>query len=196
MDDRFTKFVVGCAGVLIILCLCIGVGWAVAERVAQPVLMFLTQATDNPQEINQIGQEILDYRLPERYDGQFGVDFLGIQLAGFGSEDPTDPEIMLMQLPDYFGLSPVEMENQLKQWLQNQRGQERVQMVAVDTLTVDIKDQRVKLMVGEGRNANGITFRQISGAFRGKNGVALLMIMGEKEKWDQRPVNMFFNSLR
>ncbi len=192
--DRTTK-IIGIVGGLVILCLCICIVGAVGMRMAGPLMQQMATMTEDPQEVAQIAKGMVDYQLPHGYHEQFGMSVFGFDMVGF-TPDSGSQVIMLMQFPEALGLSRADMEQQMEQSLQQQTGQEDIQMHVVEELDTTIRDQRVTMTVREGTNPDGTVFRQMSGVFEGKNGVVLLMIMAEKQHWDQRAVNAFFVSLR
>ena len=47
----------------------------------------------------------------------------------------------------------------------------------------------------EGTDANGSTMRQLLTTFPGKNGTAMLMIMGSPTYWNEEEINQFIESI-
>jgi hypothetical protein len=191
--SRNTAIVLGIIGGLVFLCICVGIIAYVALNQAGQAIE--QAVTEDPAQVAQIAQGMVEYNLPSGYREQFGMSFFGFDVVAFGP-DSTDQMIVLMQFPESAGLNQAEMEQQMKQSLQQQTGQQNIQMQVVEQIEATIRDQRVPLTISEGTNSAGTVIRQLSGVFQGKNGIVLLMIMGEKQRWDQGAVNAFIASLR
>ena len=196
--SRNTKIALGIIAGLVFLCICVGIiAYVALNRAGQVVGEAVEGAiAEEPAKVAQIAQGIADYKLPPGYREQFGMSFFGFDMVAFGPAESTDQMIMLMQFPESAGLNQAEMEQQMKQSLQQQRGRQDIPMQEVDQVQRTIRDQTVTLTVSEGTDSDGKTMRQMSGAFQGKNGVVLLMIMGQKQTWDQRAIDAFMASLR
>ena len=194
--SRTTKIVLITVAILVILCVCVCAGSSIAMRAAGPLMQQFTSMTEDPHEVAQIAHNIVDYQLPRGYREQFGISMFGFDMVAFGPENFTDQMIMLMQFPQFAGLNQAEMEQQMRQSLKEQTGQQDINWQVVDQLDATIRDQRVTLTVQEGTDSKGTVYRQMVGVFGGKNGTAMLMIMAEKQHWDQRAVNAFLASLR
>jgi hypothetical protein len=61
---------------------------------------------------------------------------------------------------------------------------------------VTLRGQEVTLIVSEGVNSENVSYRQITAAFEGKSGPALLMFSETVEDWDQAAVDEFLASIR
>ena len=194
--DRTTKIILGIIAGFIVLCLCVCVVGAFVPQIIGPVLKQAASMTENPQEVAQIAGGIVDYQLPPGYREQFGMSFFGFDMVGFSPEDIGQQFIMLIQFPAYAGLDQAQMEQRAKQSFNERMQQEEFQMQVVEHIDATIRDQRVTLTVSEGANAQGVAYRQVTGFFEGKKGPVMLMIMGEKQKWDQGAVNLFLTSLQ
>ena len=194
--SRTTKIVIGVIVGLIVLCGCC----CLAGTVATPMLLgpLMDQAastTEDPQEIAQIAGRIVDYELPADYGEEFAMSFFGFDIVAFARDDTSGNVIIMMQMPEMFGLEPDEMMREMERSLQQQTGQEFGDLQYVDTIQTTIRDQPVTLTVQEGTDSNGRTIRQITGIFPGENGIAMLMIVGPTQNWDQQTVDEFLSSL-
>jgi hypothetical protein len=195
--NRTTKIVIGVIVGLLVLCGCCCLAGSVATpMLLGPVMEQAASMTENPQEIAQIAGNIVDYELPSGYTEQFAMSFLGFDIVAFGQEDMSEQIIILMQMPEMFGLNPDEMMREMEKSLQQQTGQQAVDMQYVDSVQTTIRDQNVTLTVQEGTDGDGTAIRQVTGVFAGQNGVAMLMIVGPTQTWDQEVVDTFLSSLR
>jgi hypothetical protein len=196
--SRNTTIALGIIAGLVFLCICVGViAYVALNRAGQVVGEAVEGAiADDPAKVAQIAQGIVEYKLPPGYREQFGMSFFGFDMVAFGPAESTDQMIMLMQFPESAGLDQAEMEQQMKQSLQQQRGRQDIPMQEVDQVQRTIRDQAVTLTISEGTNSEGTVMRQMSGVFQGEKGVVLLMMMGQKQTWDQQAIDAFIASLR
>lgn len=189
---RNTKIVIAVVVVLALLCIC---GCAAAFFFLQSAGQFLERsAVTNPAEVATIGDSIADYQLPPGYSEQFGMNLFGFSIVGF-TDQTEQMLIMLMQFPEFAGLSQEEMEQQMRKSVQQQAGIGDAQLEPVDQTTATIRDQNVQLTISEGTDSNGRSVRQVTGVFQGRGGPTLLMIMGPIDGWDQAAVDSFLASL-
>ena len=59
-----------------------------------------------------------------------------------------------------------------------------------------IRGEETQVALYEGTDANGIVLRQVITSFPGKDGTAMLMIMGPAGLWDQDAIDAFIESIR
>ncbi len=182
------------AVVLVVCCL----GAIVASLI---VGRFAGQAfTTDPNRARQVGHEIADYTLPAGYSEQAGMNMAGIRMVVIAQHAQTqsadEMAIIMMQFPASLNLSPEEMERQIGQQMERQfqRGNEQMQVVGTQPAT--IKGQTVTLTVSEGTGSSGVTHRQVTGVFPGKDGTAMLMAFGAKDTWNQQALDNFLASIR
>ena len=195
--SRTTKIVIGVIVGLIVLCGCCCLAGSIATpMLLGPLMEQAASTTEDPQEIAQIAGRIVDYQLPADYGEQFAMSFFGFDIVAFGKDDMSGQVIVMMQMPEMFGLDPDEMMREMEQSLQQQTGQKFGELRYVDTVQTTIRDQNVTLTVQEGTDENGTTIRQVTGIFSGKNGITMLMIVGPTQTWDQQMVDEFLSSLR
>jgi len=195
--SRTAKITIGVIVGLIVLCGCCCLAGSIATpMLLGPLMEQAASTTENPQEVAQVAENIVDYQLPSGYDGQFGMSFFGMDIVAFGKDDLSGNVMILMQIPEMFGLNPDEMMQEMERSLQQQTGRESVDLHYVDTIQTTIRDQNVTLTVQEGTDSNGTAIRQVTGVFPGKNGMAVLMVVGPTQTWDQQAVDAFLTSLR
>lgn len=198
--DRNAKIGLGIIAGIIIGCLCIVIGGSVSTY-------FLLEAfadhsfMDDPEKASAAAQEILDYTLPDGYREQAVMDFWVVKMAIL-SEDIKEsatyssPVIMLMQIPVYAGLTEDEMREQMKQGMARNLQQQSMNLQLVDTRLVRLRDQDVSLFYYQGTDQQGNPIRQVvSSAFRGKNGMVMIMILGNEDGWRQENIDAFFTSI-
>lgn len=193
--SRNGKIITGIFGMLVVMCVCMGVGGYFAFQRAGEA--FESSFITEPDEVAQVAERIVDYDLPAGYNEQFGMSFFGFDVVAFGSDDFSEQSlIMLMQFPQNAGLSQEQMQEQMSQAMEGQTQGQPLDLEQVEQRRVTIRGQEVILNVSEGRDNEGAGVRQVSGVFEGKNGTVFLMITGAIESWDEGAVDQFIGSLR
>ena len=195
--SRTAKITIGVIVGLVLLCVCVSLGSVfIFVRSAGDIIEESVSMAENPAEIAPIAQSIVQYDLPAGYTERMGMNLLGFKIVGFGPTENNNQMIMLMEMPKFSGMSQAEMEQQLRQSIQQQTGRRTTQFKVVDEIDKTIRDQSVTFTISEGIDEDGNTMRQMSGVFEGENGVVLLMAMGNAKTWNQGPVDSFIDSLR
>ena len=69
-------------------------------------------------------------------------------------------------------------------------------MQVVEFKKMVIRGEEVEVTIFEGSDQNGNILRQLITTFPGKDGTAMLMIMGPAQAWDQNLIDDFIESLR
>ena len=59
-----------------------------------------------------------------------------------------------------------------------------------------LRGEEVEVTTYEGTDESGVVIRQLITSFPGKDGTAMLMIMGPAEGWDQAAIDDFIKSIR
>jgi len=189
--SRTMKIVLLVVGTLTVICVlaCIALV-LVAPRALEG---FATTAKD-PAQIKQTATKIVDYTLPPGYKEEFGMDMVFMQMVMLSPSSRARPTIMLMQSADR-AAKPEDMQQQLQDQFQRQYSMRGGTYRITGTRQVRIKGQAVTLTVAE-NIAESVTIQQATGAFPGKNGLAILMIIGPKQTWDWGIVEQFTGSIR
>ena len=152
----------------------------------------------NPDRIEAIGRQIVDYEIPAGYEEMFAMDMVGVKMVAIGtsSVDTDFMMIVLMQFSPRVEISREEVERQVEQALTRQIGLGNADWVNVGQEERIINGEPVTMTVREGTTDYGEHLRQISGLFQGKGGPAMLIVTGESEAWDQAAVDSFIVSIR
>jgi hypothetical protein len=68
-------------------------------------------------------------------------------------------------------------------------------MQPVEIKKMTIRGEETDVVIYEGTDQNGNSMRQLITSFPGKDGAAMLMIMGDAENWDQQMADDFIESI-
>lgn len=184
-------------GVVLTLCLCVGVAGffalrSVGSRMAESVKL-------DPAEVEQVGAQIAEYEVPEGYSHRMAMSMMGYDLVIIAPEDDgSGMMIMLAQFGQAFaqGSDPKAFQEQMQRSLEQQSGRRGLNLKAVETRTITIRDQEVEVTVFEGADENGISIRQMVASFATENGLGMVLIQGVAGVWDQDAADAFLESIR
>jgi len=143
----------------------------------------------------EIAGHIASYTLPEGYNENFAVNASGYQLVGMEGPKATS-HIYLAQSTKNEDISLDELQNQVQSQAGGQTGNNSRDYKIVETLTKTIKGQQVPVVVSEGVNSDGQSYRQINAFFDGRNGPALVSISSLTADWDWTLVDSFLTSIQ
>ena len=153
----------------------------------------------DPESAAQAARKIADYDLPPGYQEQMSMDILFYSFVIIAPETDTQtttsPLIMLAQFSQA-GMDRQQMEQQLRQAFEQQSGQRGADMQVVEVKNMVIRGEEVEVTIFEGTDTNGYVVRQLITSFPGKDGTAMLMIMGSPSAWDDKVIDDFIESIR
>jgi hypothetical protein len=182
----------GAAG---LFCLCaVAVAIFVINRVGKQVQ---EGVQTDPESASKAAHEIADYDLPPGYQEQMAMDIMFYSFVMIAPESSTtldQPIIMLAQFQA--GVDQDQMEQQLRQAFEQQAGNQGADMRLVEVKKMTIRGEETDVAIYEGTDQNGNTLRELITAFPGKDGTAMLIIMGNLQDWDQTMVDDFIKSIR
>ncbi len=184
-------------GIALLFCLC-------AVAVAVVVFMRLGQKVQegvktDPESAAKAAHAIADYELPPGYQEQMAMDLFVYSMVVIGPEmgpgsPSAKPMIMLAQFQA--GADQQQMQEQLRQSFEQQSGRRGASMELVEVKEMTIRGADVEVFIYEGSDENGSVLRQLVTTFPGKDGTAMLMIMGSPDDWDQEEIDAFIESIR
>lgn len=164
--------------------------------------LFKLRMTDNPVEAHEIGQTIVNYRLPDGYVEEGASVFFGTTMVFIIPEDGTGLAIILTQIEtEASGQSAAdeaEMKAQIELMFAQKRGSDDVQMTIIEEIPTVINDRTVSLKLMEGRDEQENKYRQIMGVFDAKNkrDTVVLMVRALEAEWDEAAYQQFIESMR
>ncbi len=144
----------------------------------------------------KLAAEIAEYDLPPGYSEQSAMNFGLTQTVVIAPDTRNKPVIMLMQFAAG-GADPDVIRKQMEQSLRQSNSQPGLETKVVEEKEVTIKGETVILTVRESSDSLGnVLFRQMSGVFKGKEGLVMLMITGQPDHWDEEEIERFIESIR
>lgn len=184
-------------GAAALFCLCaVAVAAFLFLRMGQ---QFREGMKTDPQGASQAAHAIADYELPEGYEERVAMDFFAysmVMIAPDSTSSPassTKPIIMLAQFQ--IATNRQQMEEQMRRSLERQSGRRGLTMKVVEVEKVTIRGEEVEVTTLEGADDSGFVMRQLITTFPGKDGTAMLMIMGPAQTWDKEEIDQFIESI-
>jgi len=183
---------IGLGAVLLICCCAAIAAGLVFRQIGQRVEEGMK--TD-PEGAAQAAHEIVDYTLPRGYQEQMSMNimFYSFVVIAPESSGAGRPTIMLAQFQA--GMDQEQMKQQLQQSAEQQYGRNGMEMRLVEVRETTIRGEETEVVIYEGTDENGYSMRQLITAFPGKDGNAMLMIMGDPEYWNENEINQFIESI-
>jgi|RhiMetdeSRZDD1v2_1073273.scaffolds.fasta_scaffold137370_3 hypothetical protein len=152
----------------------------------------------DPEAAAEAAHKIADYDLPEGYQEQMAMEIMFYSFVMIGPEyssgSATGPVFMLAQFKA--GVNQEQMEEQLRQSFEQQAGNRGLSLSLVKVEDKTIRGEETEVATYEGTDENGLVIRQVITSFPGKDGTAMLMIMGPADLWDQDVIDAFIESIR
>jgi len=152
----------------------------------------------DPESASKAAHEIVDsYELPNGYQEKMAMNIMVYSIVMIGPEDSINTKQPLIMLAQFeAGVSQEQMEQQLRQSFEQQMGRRGMKLELVDVKKATIRGEETEISTYEGTDEYGNSVRQVVTAFPGKNGTAMLIVMGDMEGWDQQMVDDFIASIR
>jgi hypothetical protein len=152
----------------------------------------------DPAAAAEAAHKIADYDLPEGYQEQVAMEIMFYSFVIIGPETSSStlhgPVFMLAQFQ--VGVDQEQMKEQLRQSFEQQAGNRGLNLSLVKVEDKTIRGEETQVATYEGTDENGLVVRQVITSFPGKDGTAMLMIMGSTDLWDQDVVDAFIESIR
>jgi hypothetical protein len=146
----------------------------------------------NSEEVSKAASEIADFVPPAGYASDFTAQLAGYRVVAYNpgdghshlyliqSEKETDREKLAQMLGD---LVPGSSDSNTR-------------LTVIENRIATIRAQATTLIISDGVNSEGATYRQITAAFQGKGGPALLVLSEPTERWDQSMIDTFITSIK
>ena len=153
----------------------------------------------DPESAAKAAHAIADYDLPAGYQEQGAMNILFysfVIIAPVKTGSASDQPIIMLAQFKQAGVDQKQMEEQMRRSFEQQSGERGLSMKLVKVENKVIRGEEVAVATYEGTDSNGAVFRQVITTFPGKDGTAMLMIMGSARSWDEDLINNFIESIR
>lgn len=188
--SRNTKIILIVVGALVIICLGLcGIGYFALNRLGNQL------ASNDPANAQHVAQQIADYTLPPGYRELMGIDLFVYKMAVIAPQVERDGMVFMLLGTNVAGVDQAQMERQMQQSFQQQYGKAGSTMQVVGQENVTIRGQDVTLTISESVGQDS-RLRQALGTFEGKNGLVIVMVMGDADNWDDTLMRQFLSSIQ
>lgn len=180
-------------GAAVLLCCCaVIVAGLVFRQVGKKVQ---EGVKTDPASASKAAHEIVDYTLPDGYQEQMTMDILFYSFVIIAPESSAAGEPLIMLAQFQAGVDDKQMEEQIRQSFEQQSGRRGMTMELKEVKKMMIRGEERQVAIYEGTDQSGVSMRQLIATFPGKNGTAMLMIMGSPLGWDDDEINQFIESI-
>ncbi|MBA3315896.1 MAG: hypothetical protein H0T47_21730 [Planctomycetaceae bacterium] len=156
------------------------------------------KTTSNAAEIEEKTAAIADIAVPEGFRPVMAMDMnmyvMTMQMAFYDGQGSGMLMIAQVQAPQ--GADEAQMQQQLRQSMQQQNMGEQLTIKNSETKTVQVDGQDVDFLFSTATNAkDNSEWRQVSGAFPGKNGTAFLILQQPGDAFDEEVATEMLESI-
>jgi hypothetical protein len=183
-------------GAVAALCICAAVVSALVLREAGSRVMKTLKR--DPAEVSKVGEQIADYSVPDGYEQQMAMSLLSYKFVVIGRASGQWGMLIMLAQFEGTGMQASDQEafeEQMQRSFEQQSGRRGINMRVVEVKQMPIRGEEATVKVSEGTDQSGITLRQLMTVFPGKEGVAMVMIEGSENEWDQEVVDEFLQSI-
>lgn len=145
----------------------------------------------NAEKVISAAAEVTDFDLPAGYSPEFTASLEGYTLVSYTPGDGHSHLYMIQSEKESDG---EKLDNMLYQIAPGSYDPQ-TRMTVIETRPVSVRGQEETLVISEGSNGDGELYRQVTVAFQGKGGPALLVFSEPVERWNQESVNAFLASI-
>lgn len=150
------------------------------------------ELTNDSQHVAELAAKIADFDVPEGYVSEFSAEMSGYTLATYkGTTDPS--HLYLIQSEKE--ADGEELERALSQ-LAPGSSDPNTRTTVIENRPVTVRGQDVTLVISDGVNHEGTSYRQATVAFQGKGGPALLVLSESLDLWSDETVSAFLASIQ
>jgi hypothetical protein len=186
------KVILGIVAGGIFLCLLLGAAGLILFNWTSRTVGQVIQS--DPVQVSEIGGMIAEYDLPAGFDDAYSKQVAGFDLVAYNGQDGHS-HVYFFQLPQGVHVDMDEIQRQLDK-AANEPTNIHVNSRVVDQFPATICGQQTSVVINEGTNSEGLTYRVASAVFQGKGGQAMVVFERPTSSWDQAEVDAFLASIR
>lgn len=146
----------------------------------------------NSEDVSSTASDIAEFDLPAGYTPEFSATLGAYTVAAYS---PGDGHSHLYLVQSENENDSAELEKMLAELVPGSSDR-NTRMTVVENRPATIREKDATLVISDGVNHEGATYRQITVSFQGKGGPALLVLSEPTERWDQSMVDTLIASIR
>lgn len=144
------------------------------------------------EKISEAASNIADFSLPVGYSPEFTAHLAGYTAVAY---NPGDGHSHLYLIQSEKETDKEELAKTLANLVPGSSDR-NTRLTVIENRATTIRGQDATVVVSEGVNSEGSTYRQITVAFQGKGGPALLVLSEPTERWDNSTVDALLASIQ
>lgn len=142
--------------------------------------------------VTKAAAEIADFTLPDGYQPEFTASAMGVTLTGFEPGDGAS-HLYLIQTQDE--TMDKDLDEVIDEMVPGKKDR-KSRVTILENRTVTIRGETSTLVLSEGINGEGKSFRQAVVKFEGKGGPAVLVFSEPTATWDIDRVEALIASIQ
>jgi len=183
---------IGLGGAILLCCCALVVAGLVFGQIGKRVQ---EGVKTDPESASQAAHEIADYTLPDGYQEQMAMDIVFYSFVMITPEEGSVARPMIMLAQFQAGMDQQQMEEQMRQSFEQQSGRRGMTLELKEVKEMTIRGEETDVVIYEGTDESGYAMRQLITTFPGKDGTAMLIIMGSPIYWDDEEIELFIESI-
>ncbi|HSL43458.1 MAG TPA: hypothetical protein VK897_08500 [Anaerolineales bacterium] len=146
----------------------------------------------NPEEVSSTASKIADFDLPADYAPEFSASLAGYDVAAYS---PGDGHSHLYLIQSENETDSAKLEEMLAEMVPGS-SDANTRMTVIENRSASLRGESATIVTSDGVDHEGGSYRQITVAFQGKGGPALLVLSEPTERWDQSTVDVLLASIQ
>jgi hypothetical protein len=157
------------------------------------------KTVDDPEGVKAIGNRIVDIDVPEGLEPQSALEidnFLFAMRAGTYSSKDGKKRLFLWGTSFKVGAPQAGQEAEFREAVEKESRQRPVKVTDVVTKKIKVKGAEQEFTFSKAEGTDGQKFRQVSGSFPGKTGLAALSYQAEEDAYNEDEVIKMIESIK
>lgn len=151
----------------------------------------IVQTSGDAAKVSIAAGKIAEFTLPAGYREEYTVEKLGFTVAAYRGSGEHSHLVLAQSAVDW----NIDLNDSLEKAAPGGYNQ-TTRMTVIETRPVTVRGEETTVVISEGKNSDGMAYRQLSMAFQGKGGPALLTIDEPASRWDADKIDEFIDSIR
>ena len=146
----------------------------------------------NSEQISKTTSQIADFDLPAGYTSEFTAHLAGYSVVSY---NPGDGHSHLYLIQSEKEADSEKLTQMLTSMVPGSSDRNS-RLTVIENRTATIRGQAATIVTSDGVNHDGESYRQVTVAFQGKGGPALLVFSEPSERWNQGTVDALLASIQ
>ena len=143
------------------------------------------------EKVTSAAAEIADFDLPMGYSADFTAQLMGYTVAAYNPGDGHSHLYLIQSADEADGEKLASMLEEVVPGSSDPQ----TRMTVIETRPVTVRGLETTLVISEGTNGEGDSYRQAAVAFQGEGGPALLVFSEPTTRWDQATIDALLASI-